>query len=164
MLPQNATNLKLFPVESRPPPRKRVQETVYVPRNRQYQCAEWRDDLTYQIGRSHLLFMKPGCRFKGTSRSFAPPPIYVGRSLNDAFWILQERRRWSTRRGSGTRSASAVACAKRRSGHRASSLANRRSTAPSATRRSSPPGASSAIRYWGDDDQDFRFSCGVVCK
>ncbi|KAG6439633.1 hypothetical protein O3G_MSEX000939, partial [Manduca sexta] len=58
-----------------------------------------------------------------------------------------EPRRWSTRPGSGTRSASAAWCARTRSAPRASSRASRRYTAPAATRTSSPLAALSAIRY-----------------
>lgn len=45
------------------------------------------------------------------------------------------------------RSVSAAACARHPLERRASSLANKRSTAPSVTKRSSPLDASSVIRY-----------------
>ena len=56
-------------------------------------------------------------------------------------------RRWSTRPGSGTRSASCAACALTPSGPRASSPRRTTSTAPPATRTSSPPSVSSVARY-----------------
>lgn len=63
------------------------------------------------------------------------------------YFSLQERKRWSTRPGNGTRNVSAASCARRPSVPRASYPGNRRSTAPLATRRSSRHAALSAARY-----------------
>ena len=56
-------------------------------------------------------------------------------------------RRWSTRQDSGTRSASSAAPARIPSAPRVLSPRSTTSTAPSATRRSLPPSASSAARW-----------------
>ena len=63
-------------------------------------------------------------------------------------WLSQQApRKWSTRAASGTKSASVAACAKCPSAPSRSSLATPTSTAPDATRRSSPLAALNVPRY-----------------
>lgn len=63
-----------------------------------------------------------------------------------AFFLSQARRRWNTKRANGTRSASAVASARRRSERNLLFRASRTSTVPDATKISSPRVAWSAER------------------
>lgn len=67
--------------------------------------------------------------------------------MNFSSFHFQARRKWNTKRASGTRSVSAAASARRPSAQSRSSLASRTSTVPDATRTSSLLAAWSAEKW-----------------
>lgn len=104
---------------------------------------------------SHIFCLLMSCLFTCMSRS--------------GMAGAQEPKKWNTRVDSGTRSASAASCARRRSAPSRSSRANKISTVPGVTRKNSQLAASNAPRYAIDFLLGFVYAnfrviwCSIFC-